>query len=109
MPSGKLLAKARCPLTDARLLLDALLADVTDRIVDSVAARLAEVVKNSRPVDELQDEPTMAKLLGVSSQTLKRRRKKGEVPYVRLGRRVLYNPAAVFDAVSKNSNGGASA
>jgi excisionase family DNA binding protein len=43
----------------------------------------------------LVDEPTAAKLLGVSARTLFSMRQRGEIPFVRVSFRVLYSPAAL--------------
>lgn len=77
-------------------LIDAL----AERIADAVAARLADQQQRTTLADELVDEPAMSELLGVSQQTLQRLRAAGDVPCVRLGRRVLYQPDVVLDALS---------
>ena len=90
--------KAGCSMTDTSL--DALLDVIVDRLADAVAVRLE--AKQDKPAerDGLVDEPAMADLAGVSPQTLQRQRKAGEVPFVRMGRRVLYRPADVFAALT---------
>jgi excisionase family DNA binding protein len=71
---------------------------IADHIAESVAERLDSL--KPRQTDRLVDEMEMAELLGVSSQTLQRIRTAGEVPCIRVGRRVLYRPADVFDSLS---------
>jgi len=80
--------------------LDQLLAGLVDRIADAVAARLAEQSAQTQSTDEVVDEPAMAERLGVSQPTLQRLRAAGDVPHVRLGRRVKYRPSDVLAALS---------
>lgn len=82
-----------------------LVASLVDDIANRVAERLYDVAVGSTRPEELQDEPAMAALLGVSQQTLERYRKQGKVPCVRLGRRVLYRPQAVLEALSDTATG----
>jgi hypothetical protein len=66
-----------------------------------VAERLAEHSAQTPPTDGLLDEPEMAALMGASPQTLMRARVNGDVPCVRLGRLVRYEPAKVLAALSE--------
>ena len=66
---------------------------LAERVAEHVAAKL-----KSRP--ELVDRNELARLLGVSVPTIERRTANGEIPCVRFGRRVLYDPAAVIQARS---------
>ncbi len=78
---------------------DALLAALVDQVAEAVAERLKQ--RESQPADDgLRDEPSMAKWLDVSQPTLQRMRSAGEVPFVRLGRRVAYHPPTVLAALS---------
>lgn len=85
--------------------LDALLDVIVDRLADAVAVRLEAKQDTPTRPDGLVDEPAMAELLaGLSPQTLQRHRKAGDVPFVRMGRRVLYRPADVFAALTTNES-----
>jgi excisionase family DNA binding protein len=55
----------------------------------------------------LVDVPAASKLLGISDRTLWSMTKAGEVPCVRLRRRVLYAPQALRDWVAARAEGGA--
>lgn len=88
---------------------DQLLAGLVDRIADAVTERLAHRIQPSELDDELLDEPTMADRLKVSQQTLQRLRTSGAVPYIKLGRRVSYRPAAVIAALTEQQKGGGDA
>jgi len=81
--------------------IDSLLNDLIDRLADAVAARLESRLPQSHQPNELTDEPEMAKRLGISQQSLQRRRKAGDIPAIRCGRRVLYRPADVLSAMSQ--------
>jgi hypothetical protein len=91
---------------DTSLNLDLLFGQLANQIADRVVVKLRSTMADAEPTRELEDEPTTAGQLGVSQQTLQRHRKAGKVPFVRLGRRVLYSPADVFAALSKTQNGG---
>ncbi|TWU24899.1 Helix-turn-helix domain protein [Novipirellula galeiformis] len=76
------------------------------------AAIVADVVAAMRPLLSESHEPRlvdgdrMADLLGVSRPTVDRLRAAGEIPSVLLGRRRLYQPAAVVAALAAaNENG----
>ncbi|MBI1312458.1 hypothetical protein GC176_14295 [bacterium] len=86
--------------------LDLLLSELVDQVADAVAQRLDR--RETQPQDDgLKDEPTMAQWLDVSQPTLQRMRSAGEVPFIRLGRRVAYHPPTVLAALSqKNEKGG---
>jgi 2,4-dienoyl-CoA reductase-like NADH-dependent reductase (Old Yellow Enzyme family) len=86
---------------------DRIVDGLVERVADRVVERLAQQKQQSERADGLLDEPSMAEHLGVSPQSLERMRKAGTVPCIRVGRRVLYQPAAVLDALSTNEKGGA--
>ncbi|WP_417733013.1 helix-turn-helix domain-containing protein [Rosistilla oblonga] len=52
----------------------------------------------------LVDSVDLAPLLSVSVETVKRYTAKGQIPCVRIGRRVLYQPEAVIDALAQASS-----
>ena len=90
---------------------DRLLNEVVDRVAEAVAQRLLDRIPAWQPefaqTVGLIDEPTMAGMANVSPQSLARRRKSGDIPYVQFGRRVLYRPAEVIAAMAGNYEGGA--
>ena len=47
------------------------------------------------------DEPTMARLLNISPRHLFSLRKLCKVPFIQLGRRIMYEPSHVFEALRK--------
>ena len=87
---------------------DLLLRD-TDRS-ELVAEIAAEVVAALRPVlaesaePQLVDGDCMADRAGISRPTLDRLRAKGLIPSVLIGRRRLYLPAAVIEALLSNED-----
>ena len=95
-------------VSDTRM--DGLLDVLIERLADAVADRLAE---RQRPTpqallpDGLLDEPAMAERIHVSQQSLQRQRKAGIVPHVLCGRRVLYRPDDVIEALKSHKKGGA--
>lgn len=96
--------------SDTRLevLLELIIARLADAVVDRLAVTLRQTQAPQMP-DGLLDEPAMAERLHISQQTLQRRRKAGDVPFVSCGRRVLYRPDDVIAALkSQEQNGGAS-
>tara|TARA_R110002072_G_scaffold302354_1_gene484871 strand:- start:49637 stop:49921 length:285 start_codon:yes stop_codon:yes gene_type:complete len=92
-------------MTDSSFDFERLVAQLATRIADDVASRLAEQDRQQSAVDGLVDEPAMAARLNVSPQMLQRMRKAGEVPFVPMGRRVLYRPAHVLDALCTTQEG----
>jgi hypothetical protein len=88
--------------TSIELLIDQLV----DRVADAVVLRLGARLDIQPKQDEMVDEPTMADIAKVSAQSLQRRRKAGEIPFVQCGRRVLYRPADVIAALASKKNGG---
>lgn len=58
------------------------------------------------PTQLLIDEKQAAKLLSVSEKHLYNQRKQGVIPYVPLGTRILYDPEALRQWVSKHSRKG---
>lgn len=88
-------------------LLDVLIARIADAVADRLEVRWQQVAAPQVP-DGLLDEPAMAERLCISQQSLQRRRKVGDVPFVACGRRVLYQPDDVIAALkSQEQNGGA--
>lgn len=72
---------------------------MTPSEIDALAERVAEkVARELRKSPSLVDRVELARQLGVSVPTIERASAKGEIPFVRLGRRVLYDPAAVIRA-----------
>jgi excisionase family DNA binding protein len=80
-----------------------LIDSLAEQVADVVMKRLAEREAESVSATALIDEPTMAGQLQVSQQTLQRMRVSGEIPHVRLGRRVLYRPSDVLAAITDAS------
>tara|TARA_R110002072_G_scaffold303108_2_gene493854 strand:+ start:15028 stop:15324 length:297 start_codon:yes stop_codon:yes gene_type:complete len=78
-----------------------LLKSLVDQLADAVASRLADKMSKAASTDDLVDEPTMAKQLNVSQPTLQRMRAAGEVPFVRMGRRIAYRPEQVLVALTQ--------
>lgn len=93
-------------MRDTSGFLQELFAEFADRVADVVVTRLAATSDSTSQRDELVDEPTMADLSKVSQQSLQRRRKAGEIPFVQCGRRVLYRQADVIDALTSKKKGG---
>jgi excisionase family DNA binding protein len=83
--------------------LDSLLSELVNRVADAVAERLSCQETKTTQDDGLKDEPWMAHYLDVSQPTLQRMRSAGEVPFIRLGRRVAYHPPTVLAALSRKS------
>ncbi|MCE9591282.1 MAG: helix-turn-helix domain-containing protein [Planctomycetes bacterium] len=54
-----------------------------------------------QPEPLLISEPEAARLLGVSPKTLYNRRKRGEVPHLVFGGRILYSPEGLRDFIAK--------
>ncbi len=70
-------------------------------LADGVADRLAEM-----PL--LVNKDKLAQLFAVSVATIGRLKAAGKLPTVRVGRRVLFDPAACIAALSSNNEEGAS-
>ena len=94
-------------MRDTLLDVDRLVNHLAARVADEVAQRLGNHSGGSRFEDEPHDCVATANWLKVDLQTLERLRRAGKVPYVQVGRRVLYRPAAVLDALSSKQKGGA--
>lgn len=90
---------------DQHQTVDRLFESAVNRVADAVADRL-DKSSPEKDADGLVDEPTMADQLGVSQQTLQRRRKAGKVPFVKLGRRVLYRASDVIAELTQKEGGG---
>lgn len=54
----------------------------------------------------LIDAHETARALSISERTLWGMTNRGEIPSVRIGRRVLYDPRALRDWIDKQANGG---
>lgn len=93
-------------MLDPHQSLDELYQGFAKHVAELICNRLTDAGVGSQRREELRDEPAMADSLGVSQQTLERLRKQGKVPCVRLGRRVLYRPEAVLEALSETASGG---
>lgn len=79
---------------------------LTPSELDALAERLAEKVAAKMAKQPLLvDRVELSPLLSVSVPTIERMTAKGEIPCVRFGRRVLYDPAAVVAACSQNEKG----
>lgn len=70
-------------------------------LADAVAEQVVDKL-TSRP--RLVDRYELAKLLSVSVPTIERLSAAGDIPLVRMGRRVLYDPAAVIAARSTSTD-----
>ena len=64
-----------------------------DRLADRIGERLANQPR-------LVDRVTLARRFGISVPTIERYTRAGTIPCVRLGRRVLYAPDAVLQALT---------
>lgn len=85
--------------TSADKLLTALVAHIADAVVQRLADRLPTAAQSADA--DLLDGPAMAKRLGISLPTLDRMRAAGKIPFIRLGRRVLFQLDAVLAALSQ--------
>lgn len=74
---------------------------LAEMLADAVADRLAR-----RPL--LVGREDLAPMISLSVPTIERRTQTGEIPSIKSGRRVLYNPQAVVAAMSRNEKGGPS-
>ena len=83
---------------DSSFNMDSVLTELITRIADAVAERVLPAVSTDSK-NELIDEPAIAERLGVSRPTLQRLRKAGKAPFVRLGRRVMYDQSDVIAAL----------
>lgn len=73
------------------------LASLTDAIAEAVAAKMATMPR-------LVDRNALAHLLGVSVPTIERMQSDGQIPVVRLNRRVMYDPDAVVNTLSRRGS-----
>lgn len=76
-----------------------------DELADRIAERLAERMGRNDGA-RLVDRVALAERLGVSVPTIERRQAAGELPCIRVGRRVLYDPAVVIAALSSGDKKG---
>jgi len=81
--------------------LDSLIDELVERLAVAVASRIDSKLQTPQKRDDLVDEPQMAEIANVSQQSLQRRRKSGDIPFVQCGRRVLYRPGDVIAALTK--------
>lgn len=68
-------------------------------------ASLGEVIAGhlaNQPL--LVDSNSLARLISVSEETVKRYKSKGVIPHIKLGSRVLYQPESVITALSIQSS-----
>jgi excisionase family DNA binding protein len=75
------------------------LADLADAIAERLAERLTAQ-------SSLLDYSGLAEYLNCSIPHCERLKRTGEIPYISAGRRVLFDRAAVAEALSKKENGG---
>ncbi|NQV24422.1 MAG: hypothetical protein HQ518_08645 [Rhodopirellula sp.] len=98
-------------MPDTSNMTDRLINDVVDRVADAVTQRLLDRIPELQAGFSqsagLVDEPTMAGIAKVSQQSLQRRRRANEIPFVQCGRRVLYQPDEVIAALSSKNGGDA--
>ncbi len=92
-------------MTDTSQITEHLLDELAKRVASQIIDQLPVLARNREIPDELLDEPAMANRLKVSQQTLQRMRTAGEVPCIRMGRRVLYRPVDVLEALSQEKGG----
>ena len=69
---------------------------LADLLAEKVASRLAHQPK-------LVDRYRIAELLGLSVPTIDRRVRSGRIPVIRDGRRVLFNPESVIQALERQA------
>lgn len=74
-----------------------------ERLADLVADRVAERLAGA---PRLVDRVRLAELLAVSVATVERLTAAGELPIVRMGRRVLYDPGECIAARAAQQKGG---
>lgn len=78
---------------------DELVRDITAAVFDSVRDAMAELHE-----PRLVDGDRMAELAGIARPTLDRLVRGNCIPSVTIGRRRLFRPAAVIDALVANEN-----
>ncbi len=54
-------------------------------------------------MEQLIDNAKAAELLGISPYSLRGKVSRREVPFIKIGRRVLFSPAALTEFIRKNS------
>lgn len=77
-------------------------------IGEAVRSALAEAAPHQQPVsseleEKLVNEHELRRVLGLSHPTIVRLRKEGLLPYLRLGRRVMYSLAEVRTAMERQA------
>ena len=66
-------------------------------LADSIAVRLAERLQNQ---SSLLDYSALAEWIGVSIPSVERLKREGRIPFVSVGRRIVFDRAAVAAALS---------
>lgn len=77
-------------------------------IGEAVRTALAEAIPQQQPApseseEKLLNEHELRALLGLSHPTVIRLRKQGLLPYLRLGKRIMYSPADVRAAMERQA------
>lgn len=72
-----------------------LLTEVVTSVVRSELSKVQSV--NEKPISQKE----LAKYLNVSERTIMRWRDKGDVPYLQIGHRILYQTSEVLKALTK--------
>lgn len=75
------------------------LEQLAGMVAEKVAERLADQPR-------LVDRYAISKILGLSVPTIDRRVRSGRIPVIRDGRRVLFNPQSVIEALEKGEANG---
>ena len=82
---------------------------VDDELVDRIAERLAAKLREGLPLHgstpeptgpELVDAETLSDRISVSRSTIDRMTRAGRIPSVKIGRRRLFNPTDVVEALN---------
>ena len=79
-------------------------AELRDAITKAVAAELLKILADAS-APRLVDRLKMAELAGIGTATLDNLVSAGKVPSVTVGRRRLFEPRQVIDAMTANANG----
>lgn len=77
-------------------------------IGETVRSILSEVLPQQQPAltepeEKLINEHELRKMLGLSHPTILRLRKQGLLPYLRLGKRIMYSPTEVLLAMQRQA------
>ena len=60
-------------------------------------------MRNTESIEQIYPESEVASLFGVSAATLARLRKKGDLPFVEIGRRYFYSEAHLVEWFDKRA------